>query len=65
MCLQFDDKFCQQKEGLAVGDLLSPMVNNMFTEHFEEIALDTEHHKPTKWLIYINDIFVVWSQGPA
>jgi hypothetical protein len=47
MCLQFDGKFCQQKEGLAVGKSLSPMLSDMFTEHFEEIALDTEHHKPT------------------
>jgi hypothetical protein len=32
---------------------------------FEEIALDTADHKPVKWLRYVDEIFVVWSHGPA
>jgi hypothetical protein len=35
----------------------------MFIEHFEEIALDAAGHKPTKWLRYIDNTFVVWPQG--
>jgi hypothetical protein len=34
-------------------------------EHFEDITLDTAYHKPTKWLRYVNNTFVVWSHGPA
>jgi hypothetical protein len=45
---QFEDKFYQQKEGMEVGNSLSPVVSNIFMEHFEEIALDTAHHKPVK-----------------
>jgi hypothetical protein len=41
---QFQDKFYQQKEGIAMAK--SPVVSNMFMEHSEEIALDTADHKP-------------------
>jgi hypothetical protein len=50
--LQFEDEFCQQKGGMTIGNSLSPVVSNIFMERFEEIALDTADHKPTKWLIY-------------
>jgi hypothetical protein len=47
---QFEDKFHQEKEGMAMGNSLSPVVSNIFMEHFEEIILDTTDHKPTKYL---------------
>jgi hypothetical protein len=52
-------------EGMAMGNSLSLVVSNIFMEHFEEIALDTGDHKPTKWLRYINGIFMVWPHGAA
>jgi hypothetical protein len=36
---QFEDTFYQQKEGMTMGNSLSPAVSNIFMEHFEEIAL--------------------------
>jgi hypothetical protein len=48
-----------------MGNSLSPVVSNIFVENSEEIALDTAHHKPAKWLRYIDDTFVVWPHGPA
>jgi hypothetical protein len=63
--IQFEDKFYQQNEGVAMGSSLSPVVSNVFMEHFEEIALDTADHKPAKRLRYVNDTFVVWPHGPA
>jgi hypothetical protein len=62
---QFEDKFYQQNEGMSVGNSLFPAVSNIFMEHFEEIALDTADHKHAIWLKYVDDIFVVWSHGPA
>jgi hypothetical protein len=50
---------------MAVGNSLSPVVSNIFIEHFEEIALDAAVHKPTKRLRNVDDIFVVWPHGPA
>jgi hypothetical protein len=47
---QFEDKFYQQKEGMAMGNSLFPVVSNIFMDNFEEIALDTADHKPAKWL---------------
>jgi hypothetical protein len=35
---QFGDKFCQEEEGMAMGNSLSPVVSNVFMEHFEETA---------------------------
>jgi hypothetical protein len=48
-----------------MGNSLSPVVSNIFTEHLEEIALDRADHKPAKWLRYVDDSFVVWPHGPA
>jgi hypothetical protein len=63
--VQFEDKFYQQKEGMAMGNSLSPVVSNIFMKHFEEIALDTADYTPAKWLRYIDDTFIVWPHGPA
>jgi hypothetical protein len=41
-----DDKFFQQKDGMAVGNSLSTIVSNIFMEHFEKLALDWAQHKP-------------------
>jgi hypothetical protein len=63
--LQFEDKFCQQKEGMAMGNSLSPVLSNVFMGHFEEIALDTANQKPAKWLRYVDETFMVWPHRPA
>jgi hypothetical protein len=48
---QVDDKFFQQEEGMAMamamGNSLSPIVSNIFTKHFEKMALDSAQHKPS------------------
>jgi hypothetical protein len=62
---QFEDKFYQQKEGMAMGNSLSPVVSNRFMEHFEEVTLDTGEYKPAKWLRYVDDTFMAWTHGPA
>jgi hypothetical protein len=62
---QVDDRYYQQKEGMAMGSLLSPVFSNIFVEHFEKLALDTAEHTPALWLRYIEDTFVVWSGGLA
>jgi hypothetical protein len=37
---QGDDKFIQQKDGVAMGSSLSPIVSNIYMEHFEKLAFD-------------------------
>jgi hypothetical protein len=55
-----DDKFFQQKDGMAMGSSLSSTVSNIFMEHFEKLALNSAQHKPSLWLRYLDDISVVW-----
>jgi hypothetical protein len=57
---QVDDKFFQQKVGMAMGSFLSPTVSSIFMEHFEKLALDSVQHKQSLWLRYVGDTFVVW-----
>jgi hypothetical protein len=61
---QGDDKFFQQKDCMAMGSSLSPIVTNIFMEHFEKLALASAQHKPSVWLRYVDDTFVVWPHGP-
>jgi hypothetical protein len=62
---QVDDKFFQQKDGMAMGSSVSPIVSNIFMEHFEILALDSTQHKQSVWLRYVDDTFVVWPHGPS
>jgi hypothetical protein len=59
-----DDKFFQQIYSVVIGSCLSPIVSNIFTEHFEKLALGSAQHKPWMWLRYVDDTFVVWPDGP-
>jgi hypothetical protein len=55
MCFQFESKFYRQKEGVAMGNSLSPVVSNIFVEFFEEMVLDPAEHIPARWVRYIDD----------
>jgi hypothetical protein len=38
---QVDDKFFQQKDGMAMGSSLSPIISNIFMDHLEKLTLGT------------------------
>jgi hypothetical protein len=61
---QAEDKFFQQKEGMAMGSSPSLMTNNIYMEHFEKMAIDSAQLKPSFWVRYVDDTFVVWPHGP-
>ena len=46
-----------------MGPSLSPIVANIFMEDLEAQALQTSSWKPKMWRRYVNDVFVIWSQG--
>jgi hypothetical protein len=56
---QVNHKFFQQKDGMAIESSLSPIVSNIFMEHFEKLALDSAQYKSSLWLQYVDDTFVV------
>jgi hypothetical protein len=53
----------QQKYGMAMGSSLSPIISNVFLEHFEKLALYLAEYEPSLWPWYV-DTFVVWPHGP-
>ena len=50
----------QQEEGLAMGLPLSPVLANIYKEYFEEMAFGSTSQKPSLWLRYVDDTFIVW-----
>ena len=50
----------QQEEGLSKGSPLSPVLANIYMEYFEEMALGSTSRKPSIWLRYVDDTFILW-----
>jgi hypothetical protein len=42
---------------------LSAIYSNIYMEHSEILALDPTQYKPSLWLQYVDDEFVVWPHG--
>ncbi|KAK7864163.1 hypothetical protein R5R35_004079 [Gryllus longicercus] len=60
---QYRQEFYAQIDGTAMGSPLSPVVANLFIGAFEEQALENAPLKPTLWLRYVDDTFVIWPHG--
>ena len=50
----------RQEEGLAMGSPLSPVLANIYMEYIEEMALGSTSLKPSMWLRYVDDTFILW-----
>jgi hypothetical protein len=61
---QVHQKFFQQKDGMEMGNSLSSIVCELYMNHFEELALDSSPNRPSYWLRYVDDTFVIWPHGP-
>jgi hypothetical protein len=61
----FKGVFYEQNEGTTMGSSLSPVVANIFMEHFETLSLRRFHLKPKCWFYFVDDIFVIWPHGQA
>ncbi len=55
----FNGEFYQQKEGAAMGSPVSPIVANLYMEHFEQTALQSAPHPPRYWGRYVDDTLCV------
>ena len=52
----YNSEYYEQLEGAAMGSPVSPIVVNIFMEHFEEIALDSRFRL---WRRYVDDVFCI------
>jgi hypothetical protein len=59
----YNGSFYEQKDGVAMGSALAPVIANFYMEHFEKQAISSAAKKPTRWYRYVNDTFVVWHHG--
>ena len=55
----YGGEFHQQVHVAAMGSPVSPIVANLYMEHYESIALSTAPRPPSLWFRYVNDRFVL------
>ena len=60
----FNDNHYLQIHGTAMGTKMVPSYTNLFLG-FEANALENAPFQPHTWLRYIDDIFMIWTEGPG
>ena len=60
---RFGDEFYLQKQGVAMGNPVAPIVAILFMDRFETLALERAPHKPAFLARYIDDFAGVWVGG--
>lgn len=53
----FKCKIYERTHGVATGSPLSPIIANIYMEHFEKIALNSFPYTPEAWKRYVDDVF--------
>ena len=55
----FQNKFYEQVEGAAMVSPISPIIANLYMEHFERKALWSASHPPRYWFRFVDDTEVI------
>ncbi len=60
----FNGKYYRQKQGVAMGSPLAPIVACLYMEYFEtEHLLSIRGPQPSFWVRFIDDILLQWAHG--
>ena len=59
----FNGKHFLQTHGTAMGTRMTPSYANLFMGNFEQLAIENAPLKPVVWWRYIDDIFMIWTEG--
>lgn len=57
---QVENTYYKQISGLPMGGVLSPIISNIFMDHFETLIFSSWNPRPKLWLRYVDDIFCIW-----
>lgn len=60
---EFNGKHYLQKRGTAIGTRMAPSYTNIFMDRLERRLLENAEVTPRIWWRYIDDIFIVWTEG--
>ena len=52
----YDSEYYEQLHGAAMGSPISPVIANLFMEHFESLAVD---ERMRFWKRYVDDVFCI------
>ena len=59
----FNGQHFLQTHGTAMGTRMAPSYANLFMGNFEHLAIENAPLKPIVWWRYIDDIFMIWTEG--
>ena len=59
----YQDTFYEQREGAAMGSLVSAVVANLYMEFFEDLAIGSPPVKPRMWSRYVDNTFFNFKKG--
>ena len=55
----FQNEFYEQVEEVAMGSPVSPIVANLYMEHFEREALHSASNPPRYWYRFVDDTWII------